>query len=209
MHRLINAGLAAIALCASVIPAQASSVQSVMYPGQMLVVTFGFSSPPTTQYGPVDFIAFGGGASFTDFFTEGRSSYVLVSIFDGETLLGTKNVVPASQYCNCTFVSPGSPGTTPFTVDIDMSSIVNGTIDGRIEYVPFFDAPSEYSVVDQVWRISTGHYVGYGSYWVASPEPIIYSHEVVQVVPAPPAAWLLGTAFAGLGGRKWLRSRAH
>lgn len=28
------------------------------------------------------------------------------------------------------------------------------------------------------------------------------------VVPAPPAAWLLGTALAGLGGRRWLRRRA-
>ncbi len=180
--------------------AHAAFIQSQIHPGEKLVVTFGFTSPPISPFGLVDFINFGGGLSYTDFWTGGRSSSVTVNIYDGDALLGTKVMtsIPTSA-CNCIFVSPGSLGATAATVDIDMSSIINGTIDGRIEFEPVFDAPIGASVIDFSWEIKTGHYLGYGSSSLAQPAPTIYSSAVVQVVPIPSAVWLFGSALGVVG----------
>ncbi len=59
----------------------------------------------------------------------------------------------------------------------------------------------------------TSYYCGAedGSYGCFDSNPHAYSDVpgswTTSVVPAPPAVWLLGTALAGLGGRRWLRRK--
>lgn len=182
--------------------AHAAFIQSQIRPGEKLVVTFAFASPPTSSFGAVDFIQFGGGISYTDFWTGGRSSSVTINIYDGNSLLGTKSMASiVDSACGCIFVSPGSPGSTTATVDMDMSSIVDGTIDGRIEFVPVFDSPSDASLIDFNWQLKTGHYFGYGSFAFAAPDPTILANAVV---PIPPAVGLFASALGVMG---WLRRR--
>lgn len=184
----------------------ASSVHAVdIHPGEKVVVNFSFASPPTTTFGIVDFIQFGSGVSFTDFWADGRSSSVALNIYNGDVLLATKLMTSVADSCGlCTFVAPGSLGTTTATTNIDMSSIVSGTISGRVEYVPIFDSPSIYSQIQLGTDLKTGHYLGYASYAVAKPSPTIISTQVVQVVPLPAGGLLFGGALGFLG---WIRRK--
>jgi hypothetical protein len=101
-------------------------IESTILPGEKLVVNFEFSQAPSSNVGEVDFFEFSYGGSFTDFL---GSSYIDARLYDGNTLLGSKTITSSGMFC-CTFVEPGSPGTNLSTVDIDMSSIKDGSIDG-------------------------------------------------------------------------------
>lgn len=168
-------------------------IESTILPGEKLIVDFEFSQAPSSNVGEVDFFEFSYGGSFVDFF---GSSHVDARLYDGNTLLGSKTIT--SGGC-CTFVEPGSPGSNLSTVDIDMSSIKDGSIDGRFEYVPFFDSPTQFSQIQLAWSLGTGTFVSVGSYWPGSPDPTITNYEVA-VVPVPPALWLFGSGLLGLIG---------
>jgi len=171
-----------------------ASIESTILPGEKLVVNFEFSQAPSSYVGEVDFFEFSYGGSFTDFF---GSSYVDARLYDGNTLLGSKTITP-SIIC-CTFVESGSPGTTFNTIDIDMSSIKDGSIDGRFEYVPFFDSPTQYSQIELAWSLSTGTFVSGGSFYPGTPDPTITNYEVA-IVPVPTTIWLFGSGLIGLIG---------
>lgn len=176
--------------------AGAAAISSSINSGQKLVINFNFSSPPTTANGGVDFFQMNYGASFTDF-NWSAGSYVEASLYNGNTLLGTRTLTSSTDGC-CIYVQPGSPGTSLATTNIDMTSIQNGTIDGTLIYTPYFVNPGQYSNVYLSWSLLTGKYVSYGTYWPGTPDPTISSYAVISAVPLPSAMWLL-SSFGLLG----------
>lgn len=177
----------------------AAFVNSTILPGQKLSVEFTFVQAPTSSVGDVDFFEFRFGGSFDDFFTGERSSFYQARLYDGDVLLGTRTVTSGVEGC-CIYLESGSPGTSLATTDVDITSIREGTINGRFEFVPYFDAPSQYSSIFLSWNMLTGTYLSDGFYSGGFPDPVIQNISVVSVVPVPATAWLLGSGLLGLVG---------
>lgn len=199
--------IVAVLLAGIVSTANSEVIQSNIDPGEKLVVTFAFDSPPTTAFGIVDYLQFGGGVSFN-----APIASITVNLYDGDILLGTKLLgPPPNASCNCIFVVPGSLGTTTQTVDIDTTSIVNGTIDGRIEYVPTFSGtpPVDIPGIQLAWQLQTGRFLGYAYGALSTPQPTITAFDVITIVPVPATLWLLGPALGLLAPWARYKRRPH
>ena len=167
-------------------------VSSKIYPGEMLQIQFEFSEVPTSSIGRIDFLEFSYGGSFTDFWTDGnRTSFIDVNLYDGEKLLSTKRLTGNSSDC-CHYIENGSPGVRFWSSIVDVTSIANGTIDGKLEYIPYFDDPSKYSSVSLSWGFGTGTSLDVSSWWPGT-DPIISSYSVSKVpLPGALSFFLLG-----------------
>jgi hypothetical protein len=92
-------------------------------------------------------------------------------------------------------VSPGSPGETAITVPIDMSSIVNGTIDGTITVVPHFEQPDSDSAIELGWTttpLSVGSFISFNQYYSGTPAPNVLNAEVSPVPEPSPGVLFCG-----------------
>jgi hypothetical protein len=194
------ASLAILAL-ALASPGRAVSV----LPGEAFEIDFGFSAAPLAAGSPVDLLVFGLAPTTT---STGLIGYD-VELWDGGTLLATNSTGVELLWG---FVSAASTWTQNPQVVSDFSSIVDGSIDGRIRLIPQFAAvPSSGpgASVDVVFFPPPGTGLDAGvaladgiSFLVATPEPFVSATRVVAV--AEPAVGMLLVA-AGLAARRHRR----
>lgn len=199
-------GLAAVLLLAA--PGRAVTV----LPGEAFEVDFTFSSQPLASGNPVDLLVFSLAPSTV---SSGLTGYD-VELWDGGTLLATNSTGPDLLWG---FVSAGSAWTQNPEIVSDFSSIVDGSIDGRIRLIPQFGsvpaASGSGAFVDVVFFPPPGTGMDAGvalsdgiSFVAADPEPFVSATRVVAV-PEPAAALLLGAgALAAACARRGAGRRA-
>jgi hypothetical protein len=175
-----------------------TSAQITILPGQMLAVDFHFQGQPVDQqYGtsvpPPDMLLFnvGGNAPFSETSTTYR-------LYDGNTLLSEVSYGNASfTWVGLDYVSSSNPypyfnGAVP-NETVDMSGVVDGTINGQIHFVPQFTSPSSGDAMNVSFTLALGLQGGIGGYRPYTAPIISYS-----VVPVPePTYGCFLLAFAG------------
>lgn len=162
--------------------------------GQALEVTFSFFNRPPIVPGGVDVIAL----TTAPFGASGLGIPVNAELFDGATLLGGGAVASAEIV---PFVSAGSlfDGVTS-----DLSTVIEGTVDGLIRITPNFASADGF--IDFAFanlRIRAGRGTGGADRILAAPFARVQSAEVVSAlshVPLPAAFLLLLSGLSLLGG---------
>ena len=97
---------------------------------------FQFASPPTTALGPIDFLYFEVGMSLSDWH---EGSYLDIRLYDGRNLLSASSLLSFGSYRSERSLWPGTT--------IEFKTLVNGSICGEYEIVPFFVRPTIFSSV--------------------------------------------------------------
>ena len=105
-------------------------------PGEKLNMQFQFASPPTTALGPIDFLYFEVGMSLSDWH---EGSYLDIRLYDGRNLLSASSLLSFGSYRSERSLWPGTT--------IEFKTLVNGSICGEYEIVPFFVRPTIFSSV--------------------------------------------------------------
>lgn len=166
----------------------------LVHAGEAAEYQFHFDSPPMTSDGPADFLTFFGGGGLNTL-----SPFSLtISLYDGVNLLGSADVPSVGQMWT-TFKDPSSPFDYNTVVDVDFSSIADGTIDGRLVFTPRF-ASAEFEPDFSVdIYIGTGKPAMPGGFW-PGPNAIMDAAFVRPAqTPVPEASLysLFATAFLG------------
>lgn len=156
-------------LCLLPLPAAALSI----LPGQSYEVPFSLSGPAPTA----DVLTFNLGPGTT---AVGFTGFV-VSLYDGNTLLGSLSSAVTDPKTLTAFVSSGSLWTTN-AVTTDLSSIQDGSINGLIVLTPTFDG-SPGAVLDVAFFPATGLVVG-------------QANGSDSLVPLSSGSVIIGTPFA-------------
>jgi hypothetical protein len=197
----IRAAIAGIGLLLSIAqPAGALMIG----PGQSLEVDFAFGAAPVFSTGgsppltlPPDVLTFrillGPG-------TSGLAG-LEVECWDGATLLGSRS--GGSSPLIWGFADPASRWPAALNrVDVDLASVVAGTIQGMIRLVPTF-ASGGGSLEITFIEILSGATDAAGSLLVASPSPTL---SAPRLLPEPAAALLLAAALGGVAASRRLRA---
>jgi hypothetical protein len=193
----MRAAIAGIALLLSIAwPAGALTIG----PGQSMEVDFTFGAPPVFATGgsppltlPPDVLTFrilvGPG-------TSGLAG-LEVECWDGATLLGSRSGGTSPLIWG--FADPASRWPAALNrVDVDLASVVAGTIQGMIRLVPTF-APGGGALEVTFVEILSGATDAVGALLVASPSPTL---SAPRLLPEPAAALLLAAALGGLAAAR-------
>ncbi len=170
------------------------AVALLVQPGQALEVTFSFFNTPPVVPGGLDVLAL----TTTPFTASGPGISVNAQLFDGGTSLGSGVVGSAAIV---PFVSAGSLFDG---VSTDLTSVVDGTIDGLIRITPNFtesDGFIEFTFAN--FNIRAGRGTSANGQIFAAPFARVQSAEVVSAVstvPLPAAFILLLSGLSLLGG---------
>lgn len=175
-------GVAAIAVCLSSPNAHSTIIRN----GEKAIIEFSFDGAPTPLFPSPDLLLFttaGGALSIES---------VSYRIYNGETLLGEYIQVGNYSFGGQSFQSASnsySEWIGKESLTIDFTTIVNGTIDGRIEYEPIFSGDGEVDVNIYFELLTqSGPNSGY-----INTAPTINN---VSVVPEPTSAILILCAFS-------------
>jgi hypothetical protein len=175
-------------------PARALTV----LPGQAFEVDFSFSSAPQSALGDVDVLAFQLGAGTV---ATGVTGYQ-VELYDGAALLGTHTTAALALW---SFVSAASPWTVSPLV-VDLSSVIDGSIAGRLRVIPSFDPAATSPSLEVVFFPPPGTGLDSGTSLSdgvtladALPAPTVHATRIAAV-PEPGLLGLL--AAAGLAVRR-------
>lgn len=179
----LRAGLLVAFLALGAGPAGALTV----LPGEAFEVPFSFTAPPQSALGDVDVVAFLLAGSST---ASGVLGY-RVELWDGATLIGAHHSSGLQLWAFTTSTTAWSEN--PLVVDL--SSVVDGSIDGRLRVIPEFDPAASGAHLEAVFFPVTGLKVGTGlsdgiSLVEGEPAPVVGS-SWVAAVPEPGAAGLL------------------
>jgi hypothetical protein len=169
-------------------------------PGQSLGVDFTFAAPPVFATGgspgltlPPDVLTFRIllGAATTDL------TGLQAELWDGATRLGSRSGGASPLIFG--FADAASRWPTALNrVDVDLTSVVDGTIQGMIRLVPTFGSGAGALEITFV-EVLSGATDAVGALLVASPSPIV---SAPRILPEPAAVWLLVAALAGLAAAR-------
>lgn len=191
---LTGAVAGAVLMGLGALPARALTV----LPGQAFEVDFSLSSAPQSALGDVDVLVFQLGAGTV---ASGVTGYQ-VELYDGATLLGTHATAGLALW---SFVSAASPWTVNPLV-VELSSVIDGSIAGRLRVIPSFDPVATSPSLEVVFfpppgtGLDTGTSLSDGVTLAdALPAPTVHATRVAAV-PEPGLLGLL--AATGLALRR-------
>lgn len=147
--------------------------------GEKIRVDFSFDSIPVTS-NPIDMLRVdAGGTSRTSDVTN-----LIVDLYDGSTLLGSVDHLGSSW----NFAETGSAaiGVAQTVGGIDLSSVINGTINGAIEVTPIFDNPTSSSFFQTGdFTIDAAHATGTSGFSKATPTATVGAPVSLEASPPP------------------------
>lgn len=183
---LLRSAIAALALASTLWlpPVAASAIP--LAPGEFLMVDFGFSSPPQTLVGDIDVLTF----EISSVSPSSGLTGIRIDLFDGATLLGSQGGNGDVRFF-WSWKTPGSQWDLMSPEVADLSSVIDGSIDGRIVLTPFFDPLATDPFLDvQFPRVRTGTATSETTLLFGAPAPDVS----IEVVPEPGVAALLAAA---------------
>jgi hypothetical protein len=201
VNRILCSAIPAIVLGIVAHATQARAIE--LTPGETLNVTFTESGPPSVLGGL--FTGAGGLLDDTLAFEESDNLGVPASgvaqLFDGTILLGTVDFT-AYKLQGFGFVASGSAFTAvPTGIVNDWTSIINGTINGRLDIT--LDTTADISI--SLFNLGIG--TGGSGIFTASPQPTITGESVLATTPLPRTLTLFGAGLCCLGLLAWCRKR--
>jgi hypothetical protein len=156
-------------------------------PGQRLVLEFHQDGLPPLG---TDTLTFGSGAA--SFFLTGNQ----FSLYDGNNLLGT--VLQTNTDLSAAFRTPSSPWTNDSAI-VDFSSILAGTLNGRLVVTPQFASPSGF--VRYISRVvTTVDATGQDTFVAASQRVAVI--DAAFAIPEPASARMVVIAFCSMWPRR-------
>lgn len=172
-----------------------AAAQMILHVGEIGEYRFHFTAPPTSSHGPVNFLAYTGGVGWSG------DIELQVSLYDGAQLLGSRLLARPSFFMRFSaFGSPALIGSTIVNEFIDFSSVLDGTIDGRLTVQAFQAQPLFVNAPIHInWAPYTGYQeTGSGGFW-GGPNAVVDSFSVRPISSVPePATYGMVFGFAAL-----------
>lgn len=183
---LLWPALAALAFASALWLPLAPASAIPLVPGQSLVLDFSFSDPPQTLVGDIDVLSF----EISSLSPASGLTGIRIDLFDGLTALGSQGG-DGNVRSFWSWKTAASQWNLMNPQLADLSSVIDGSIDGRIVLTPFFDPLATDPMLDvQFPRIRTGTATSQTTLVFGDPAPNVS----IEVVPEPTALALLGAA---------------
>ncbi len=186
----------AFAFCIAAALAAGRADAAVVSAGETVRYTFSFATAPTIDpaFGTVDTLAFFVFAALPGGGDPPGTVPIAVTLFDGASQLGQTVVPLGSTFGPIAFTDPSSAFGFA-RVDIDFSTIADGTIDGTVE-LSFANPAGPLDLSLSLWGVGAGELRGFAQ---ATPFPSLSGPTVVPAaVPAPASIAILATGMLGL-----------
>jgi len=183
---LLRPTLAALALASTLWLPLAPASAIPLVPGQFLELDFSFSEPPQTLVGDIDVLSF----EISSLSPASGLTGIRIDLFDGATPLGSQGGDGDVRYF-WSWKTPASQWNLMNPQVADLSSVIDGSIDGRIVLTPFFDPLATDPMLDVEFpRIRTGTATSETNLLFGDPAPNV----TIEVMPEPTALALLAAA---------------